>query len=291
MIYTKQALTLEDQADLLISRNLQANKTELIEILQHISYYRLSGYLYPFKKTISEEIYQDNTTLEKIVNLYRFDSDLRNLLLKAIEKIEVSIRSNLAYYFTNDYGPFEYVNYDKKGFLGKVHDASKNSKENFVKHFWEKYGNSHTELPFWMVIEIISFGTVVTFYKTIKFKTKKKVSKVYGVSCEVLDSWLMTLNIIRNICAHHGRLWNKKLIGLKPTIPEEKNNPEWYINSVPLNNNKIFIALTIMKFLLDTIKPENNWKTQLKDLLKKYSDVNISDMGFPSNWEEHPLWT
>ena len=107
MKYLKPALSFQEQADLLISRGLLADRDELISYLKQVNYYRVTGYLYPFKQSDDSEEFIAGTTLEMIQERYRFDSELRLLILSAIEKIEVSIlRTLLVEQLTGKYGPF-----------------------------------------------------------------------------------------------------------------------------------------------------------------------------------------
>ena len=114
MIYSKKALTQEDQADLLLARGLIASRSELINRLRAVNYYRLSAYLYPFRQP--DNSFRPGTTLDMVWRRYSFDRRLRIILLDAIERIEVALRTRLVYHFVQAHGPFGHL--DEKNLPG-----------------------------------------------------------------------------------------------------------------------------------------------------------------------------
>ena len=139
-----------------------------------------------------------------------------------------------------------------------------------------------------MVGEIMSFGKVLTMFNGVDDSIRRLIAHHYGTEDEVLKSWLGMLNVIRNICAHHGRLWNREL-GYKPYIPKKQKYPEWHI-PVIIPQNRIFGILTILRYLLSTIAPQSKWEMRLLTLLDDYPEIFRRSMGFPDNWKESPLW-
>src|SRR6266508_2779501 len=99
MEYPKQALTFEQQADLLISRGLIADRNLLINRLRSVNYYRFSGYLYPFRN--SDDTFHSGTTFEKVWRHYTFDRRLRVIVMDAIERVEVAVRTQTVYHFVH----------------------------------------------------------------------------------------------------------------------------------------------------------------------------------------------
>ncbi len=230
MKYGKHPLTFEEQAEQLIARGLQADKSELIACLKSVNYYRLSGYLHPFRQ--ADNTFKPNTSFTMIWNTYCFDRELRLLIMYACECFETAIKTDIVYHLSHDSGAFGYT--DKQNFpfmtdneytvlLEKINQETKRSKEMFVNHFFQKYGDSHTQLPLWMLSEIVSFGTIASMYKGLKRPIQKKIAKKYNITSEVLLSWIGTLRVIRNICAHHARMYNRTL-GFKPKIPKKDPN-------------------------------------------------------------------
>lgn len=295
MKYDKPPLSLEEQADKLIGRGLIVAKEFLISKLKNVNYYRLSGYLYPYRQPGDK--FKLGTTFERVWRSYTFDRRLRLLVMDAIERVEVSVRTQLIGFLAHSSGAFGYVNStslpnlkfeDFNHWIEDVRKEATRSKELFVKHFKDKYGDLHSDLPLWMVGEIMSFGHLLTMYKGTDDKIKKDIAAYYGVSDEVLTSWLRTINVIRNICAHHGRLWNKEL-GVKPLIPRKNKFPQWHI-PVEIKQNRVFGVLTILNYLLKIIAPQSKWKVRLFNFLEEYPEISRWSMGFPDSWKESELW-
>ncbi|NLG17622.1 MAG: DNA-binding protein [Fibrobacter sp.] len=295
MKYTKPQLTFECQADLLIKRGLIADRPTLIKRLEAVSYYRLSGYLFPFRN--SDDTFKNGTTIDTVWKLYTFDRQLRLLILDAIERIEIAVRTNLVYLHVHQHGPFGYtlpeslpcLSSDRHNeFLQKLNDEQNRNKEVFVKHFLQKYGDSHQNLPFWMSCEIMPFGMMLTLLNGVEKPIRQKMGDLYGVSDDVLLSWMRSINGVRNICAHHSRLWNRE-IGYQPTIPRKNKHPEWH-SPVEVTGNRIFGVLTVLKYMLNRIAPQSNWINRFTDLLIRYPEVPKRQMGFADNWQECPIW-
>lgn len=295
MRYTKPALTFEQQAAQLLERGLEADRDLLIARLRSVSYYRLSGYWYPFRN--SDDSFQDGASLDTIWNLYRFDRQLRLLIIDAIERAEIAIRTSLIYHLAHAHGPFGYtdarclpnINAARHAkFLEKVATETERSQETFVSHFESTYGDSHKYLPIWMAAEIMTFGMLLTLFRGVDTSIKQNIANEYRVSDKVLESWLCTLNVIRNICAHHARIWNREL-GYKPLIPRRRKHPEWH-TPVKVPNNRVFGVLTILKYMMAIIAPQSRWQEWLEDLISQFPEVSMRPTGFPENWQECPIW-
>jgi len=296
MKYTKPPLSFEDQAEKLMNRGLVADKNELIHRLQSVNYYRLSAYLYPYRN--HDDTYKAGTSLEKIWMHYTFDRQLRLIVMDAIERVEVAVRTQLIYHFVHRYGPFGYINNANLPVLStdrfshwliELNEECKRSKETFIGHFNRKYGDTHPQLPLWMAAEIMSFGKTLTLFNGVDDEIRRSIARAYGIEDRILKSWLGSINTVRNICAHHGRLWNREL-GFKPFIPKARKYPNWHV-PVVIPNNRVFTILTIMRYLLRYVAPTTHWSDRLIALLKRYPSISLRSMGFPPDWEKSPLWS
>ena len=298
MKYTKPALPFEKQADLLLSRGLVADRAHLIRRLGITSYFRLSTYLYHFR-VVGTDNFQPGTTLESVMQIYRFDQRLRTLMLDAIEVIEVYTRTQLAYHFANDFGPFAYANASyfpnlrRDQFLEwqrKLDDQAQRSlrsKEEFVTHFFNKYGDEHTRLPIWMLVELMDFGSTLTFFRGANDDIKKRIAGAIGQPDRVIMSWLLALNTIRNRCAHHARLWDWE-IGTPVLIPQQRKFPSWHAPLLP--NSRVGIALTISRYWQNQISPTNAWTQRIWALFDEFPLIDPTRMGLTLDWRNHPLW-
>lgn len=298
-LYTKPPLSLEDQVAMLLRRGMQGDPERMKRKLAVVNYYRLSGYWFPFKSGQGEAFVPD-TSFDVVWNRYCFDRKLRLHVLDAIERIEVAIRSRLAYFHAHQHGTFAYLDdptslpdfrdaRDRERFTNAVRDESWRSKERFIRHYNNKYTGQNGKLPVWMLAEVISFGTLCRFYQASKPSLRKEVAKVFGIDKRLLKSWMVSLNSTRNICAHHGRLWNR-VLPVKPLMPNNpRRHPDWKA-PIEIKNTKVFGTLTILGYMLKWIAPHSLWKNRTVDLLQENPDVPVRDMGFPDGWEASPLW-
>ncbi len=304
MKYVKPPLTFEQQADQLIERGIAGDRDLIIDRLSQVSYYRLSGYSYPFREVDPTDPgqrlddFKPGTCFDEIWKRYVFDSRLRLLLLDAIARVEVSVRTRLAYHHSHTFDPFAYARdanslpgcagNDRTKFLQAINAEVNRSKDTFVAHFRSKYGDCHKDLPVWMAIEIMTFGSVLTFFRGSPNSIKGDIASGFHMPAKVFSSWLLTLNTVRNICAHHARLWNRT-IGTSPLIPRQKDYPDWH-QPVSITNDRVFAVLTICKWSLDRIAPHSLWPDRLRALLADFPDIPRVSMGFPADWEQCPIW-
>ncbi len=165
------------------------------------------------------------------------------------------------------------------------------SKDDFVEHYKAKYG---LPLPIWVAIELWDFGLLSTFYKGMSVKDKTVIAKRYGISdWQIMESWLRTLNYVRNVVAHHNRLWNRNLVD-QPKLPKKGEMPEFdsFLNNVDITS-RIYIVLCILAHFIGCICPRSSWRARLAGLIKLFplsAHVNIEDMGFPTDWDKHIFW-
>ncbi len=281
--YTKTHLSYDEQIDLLESRGLIVTDKALAKKkLKHISYYRLSAYFLPFQK--EKDLFMADTRFEEILRLYYFDKALRKIIFDAIETIEINIRANVVYNLSKETGAFGYR--EKKNLnatyaeyinlMQTIKRETNRSKEAFVTHFKKTY---HSDiLPVWMVVEIISFSTLSKFFKALKSEHETLTSEL-GVPPKVLKNWLHMINHVRNVCAHHGRLWNKQF-AIKALIPKKISQFQ------ELKNDKIFILIVILDYMFTHLETADGFREKIKDLFNKYPEVPLEALGFTDDWEE-----
>jgi len=296
MKYAKPPLAIDDQVKLLFQRGMDGDPELMARQLTAVNYYRLSGYWHTFRKP--DDSFKPGTSFDQAWATYVFDRYLRLLVMDAIERIEIAVRSLVAYHHAHEHGAFAYSEDssslpkmspdDHDEFLARIAEETERSKETFVKHFEAKYGDSHPYLPVWMATEVMSFGSILTFFRNSTNKVKRAVAGEFGVPHRVFESWLLSLNTIRNIVAHHARLWNR-VLGLKPIIPRIADYPDWH-TPVKVENKKVFAILTICRHCLHEIAPQSKWMERLETLLAGFPTIPKSYMGIPDNWKECPIW-
>jgi len=296
MRYTKPPLSFEQQAELLISRGLEAKKDDLVAKLRVVNYYRLSGYWYPFRNP-GTDTFKPNTTLNKIWRRYTFDRQLRLLTMDAIERVEIAIKTSIIYHHSHAHGAFGYTapiylpKLDSKqysSFMDKVKEATLRSKEGFVGHFKNTYSDTHSLLPIWMAAEIMTFGMMLSMFRGVDMKLQQAIAREYNIPDKVLLSWLVAINTIRNVCAHHGRL-RDRILDYTPMIPRVNKYPEWH-NPVNIPQDRIFGILTILKYMMNIVAPQSGWSERFNRLLRQYQEIPIASMGMPPNWQQCPIW-
>jgi abortive infection bacteriophage resistance protein len=292
--YTKSFIGYEDQLSKLKERGMNIeNEEKAIHLLQHISYYRLSGYWYPLLKDKQNHIFKENATFNTAFKLYLFDRKLRQMVLSEIEKIEVAIRAKIVYVMAEKYGPFWFqdvnlfsnlVTHAKS--LSKIDEEYKRSDEEFIVAFKDKYSNPLP--PSWITMEITSFGTLSVLYKNLKpGKEKRDIAHHFGLSDTVFEKWLHSLVYLRNVCAHHTRLWNRAM-SITPQIPRNPRK-QWLINN-QIQNNRTYFIFSMLLYFLQTINPKNTFSKRFNELLLEFDNVDVRALGFPNNWKNEDLW-
>lgn len=294
MHFTKPATTYEQQAALIRKRGMIADSAVLVERLRSVGYYRLCAYWYPFKQP--DETFATGTSFDVVWGRYRFDRQLRLAVMDAVERAEVAIRTMLLTELALAGGPFVHLDPARfphaspathQKFVDSLRDAALHSNEAFVAHFRATY-DEFPDLPIWAAAEIMSFGTMLTLFKMSPSRVQKAIARRYGIGGPVLLSWLLTLNYVRNVCAHHARLWNREL-ALKPLIPYAHHDARWHEGS-PVSNNRVFVVLTILNYLIQQIAPQSGWRRRLFDLFDRFPEIPLNHMGIPDEWRTHPLW-
>jgi len=145
-----------------------------------------------------------------------------------------------------------------------------------LKNFCEEYEGG--DLPFYALVEILSFGTLSKVFKNMKSKDKKNIAQIFGVGYTYLESWIENLSYVRNICAHYGRLYNAKF-SKTPKLYKEYQKQK-------ISNNRIFGTLVCLKHLLYRDKHWEYFIDELENLFEEYESVDKSTMGFPDNWNK-----
>nr|WP_262901954.1 Abi family protein [Pinibacter aurantiacus] len=267
--------------------------------MQNISYYRLSGYWWSMQSNKVSHVFKPNSTFENIIAIYDFDRQLRFLLFDVIERIEIGFRTKLIYNLSHEASPWWFE--DGSLFKNHVEHADtlilidkelNHSKEVFIKQHRTTYYSDIRRPPAWKTLEIASFGNLSKLYGNLRpsIRSKNTIAFELGtVNHTYLPSWLQTIAQIRNICAHHGRLWNKNLPGRPKLLAKPPS--AWIKNIPPVNeHHMLYIHLCCMKYLLNIINPRNDFRDKLETLLGKYPNIDPNALGLKANWQNEPLW-
>ncbi|MDR2496089.1 MAG: Abi family protein [Tannerellaceae bacterium] len=294
LLYSKPYLPYFLQIELLKSRGMFfADEAKAAHLLKHISYYRFSGYWYPLLANKQEPVFKPNATFEAAFNLYKFDRELRKLIIAGLEKIEVSVRLQMAYALSTTYDAFwmedsslfsDVVKH--KSTLAKIKDEVSRSDEEFIVSFKSKYSNPLP--PSFITLEVVSFGGLSRLYENLQAGlAKRQISQVYGLADKVFSSWLHSFVYIRNVCAHHARFWNRWL-QIQPLFP--RHTDYVWLTDREIKNNRTYYALSMILYFLNIVNPNHSFKKRLEELFAKYPNVDRTAMGFPADWHIEPLW-
>ena len=300
MKYTKPAIDISQQIAQLKSRGLIIVDEQTAEMfLQNISYYRLAGYWWPMQADKTLHTFKPNSTFENIIAIYNFDRELRILLFEVIERIEIGFRTKLIYHLSHEISPWWFE--DSANFKNQVEHTEtllaidrelNQTKEVFIKEHYKKYHTDTRRPPAWKTLEVASFGNISKLYGNLlpTIASKDVIAAELGtVNHRFLPSWLQSITQIRNICAHHGRLWNKNLPGRPKLLP--KPPQPWLANvPPPIEHHLLYVHLCCMKYLLNIINPGNHLTDRFNKILIKYPNIDPNALGLKPNWQNEPLW-
>jgi abortive infection bacteriophage resistance protein len=322
--YSKPFLSLDEQITLLESRGMAIGDHKLARAwLERVGYFRLSGYwysLYDSKVILDQNGKNTRLVLNKFrpgvefkhaSELYIFDKKLRLLMIDAIERVEVCLRTDVArclgkvapdahrnpIYLNKKFS--NQIRYGKnltnhQEWLNKLDKSASKSKEEFIKIFKKDYSSSH--LPIWMAVELWDFGMLSHFLEGMRHSDQMMIAKKYDIERpELLTSWAHSINYVRNVCAHHSRLWNHPLV-IQPALPRHDEIPLLsHINGTQssLTRTRVYAVIALLCYFLRYINPSSNWGGNLKTLAGKFPTAPGAEFwqtGFPPNWSALPLW-
>ena len=299
MAFNKPALTVDQQIDLLERRGMDVpDRDRARHYLTHISYYRLRAYWMPFEVEPvdgASHAFRPGSSFEDVLATYVFDRDLRLLLLDAIERVEISLRTTLTQHLATRYGPFAHDNpalfkdgEDWKKSRDELHKEYQRSRETFAKHYRERYPELATP-PLWVASELMTLGHLSRWLKNLnKPDDRQRIADPYGLDERLLVSFSHHLTVVRNHCAHHGRVWNRRF-GLRFILPTKK--PRRIASDFnPGEPQLIYNTLTMLVYLLDLLSPAHRWRKEFHDLLAAHPEIDPALMGFPAHWRETDLW-
>lgn len=314
-IYRKSPLTYTEQVELLRSRGVTIpNQQRTERHLANISYYRLSAYMLPYKQKKDGkifDIFQEGVTWDMIYDLYVFDRKLRLLVFDVIERLEVAIRTQIIHQLSHKYGSHwqdrpeifnppqnmtlrdgRTVTMDvcsdiQKHIKAQLHS---NKAEVFIKHYRNKYDTPENP-PSWMSVEVMYFNHLSRICTGLKHRADiNGIASYFSLPPKTFCSWLHTINYVRNICAHHARLWNRDM----NIVPEKlafSKNLDWVSNPDTVKRSKLYYFLCMLNYMLQTVNSTSTFKCRLKDLLTNYQGVvSLSAMGFQPDWMNEKMW-
>ena len=310
--YQKPALSYREQVDLMLRRGLNiADEERARQFLSYANYYRFSGYAFIFQDKTDGDLFFDGVSFEQIRALYDFDRALRLLVAEGVSTIEIYARTQIVHYIATKYGPFGHLQastfqnvnkpflneYEWRDWLEKARNSVRYDGVCTApsQHFKKTY-RGWPDLPIWLLVEILTFGSLNVLFSLLLPADQKKIARQFNLNKgSTLSSWLRVLCIVRNICAHYGRLWNRNL----RTVPEFPQDQRW--NALRSKAGKPFAFLTIINYLLACVgektSVESSWNARFAELwatrpmLAQNNDAFFCEQtGFPVDWADLELW-
>ncbi|WP_301885674.1 MULTISPECIES: Abi family protein [Bacteroides] len=303
----KESRTVEEQITLLKSRGmLIRDEAAALHHLAHISYYRLKGYWWDMQSDRINHTFLPNVYLEDVLTRYYFDKELRLILFDAIETIEIALRTKMIYHLSQAFGGLWYrdatlftdINLHAQQ-LKELEEEFLRSGEIFVKDYKRKHlikndtGQFLDEHPdAWIIFEVATFGTLSKMYKNLRHQLPQKslIANEMGLNFHnELSGWLEAISYLRNIIAHHSRIWSRNMV----KRPAELHNPRmtWLSRSLTeVQQKKPFYLITAMLYLCNAIDSRHTFKQKLLNLFQQHPDIPIYKIGFFNHWEQEPIW-
>lgn len=291
--------------------------------ISRIGYYRLSAYWYPFrdfcvlpgdggeKKRCDH--FKQGTTFEQALDFYLFDKELRLMVMDALERIEIAMRSAFVEVL-GELGP--HAHRDRRSynnhfstcadgsqktllerFLAGVDESFSFSKEEFAKHFRNNYSGKP---PIWIAAGGWDWGNLAYTFLYLSERNMDDICRTIDrtLSRKALVSWMACLNEVRNACAHHSRLWNKVLTN-SPSFQkagqltdfDHMRDDKGKLSEK--HSKRLYGALVAIIFLLKKIHPKTEWHFRLSKMLQAKEfphEISFSSAGFPEGWSTTSIW-
>jgi abortive infection bacteriophage resistance protein len=322
--YNKPRLSYEAQVQLMIDRGLAcSDPLSAAQLLKQVGYYRLSAYVYPFRELLPpdqarqsspahyrSDVIRTGTSFEQVEALWKFDRKLRLKFLDALEVLEIGLRSRLGYVLSERdvFGHLDTKFLDaatcaepcRDGAMDlftdwleryeKLKDAAKN--EDYMVHHRVKYGDP---VPVWIAVEFLDFGALCRLYRLLEKSDQNAIAAHMGVKGgALLRKWLTSLNYLRNVCAHHSRLWNRVVTYQAAQFNPSQVEAELQHAARSLPRDKLYVLAASLAYLVRHIDPSTTWHLDFRTHVRKFPDVPDkspeADMGFPVGWDALPLW-
>lgn len=316
-LQVKESASLDDQIRILKDRGMHVDEELARQWLRSVSYYRLSGYWYPYrvlpptadpKNPIRLDQFTQGTTFNEVVLLYEFDRKLRTLVHDGMERIEISLRTRIGEWLTG-HGALAYRNsalfrpeFDHDAWLDTANERIDRSTKSSaaISHYAQKY----EDFPFWVLAEILDFSDISILFDGLPGAIQEEIASSFGFNVQTdrlnsrqkkgyfgqhpLARWCEQLTVVRNVCAHHGRLFNRHLTPASTnafrTMPPLASLPKG-------QSDKLYGALLVMAFMLGEISPGTTWTNKLVALIEEsFAELElrtVAEMGFPEAWREN----
>lgn len=296
--YPKQILTIAQQVQSYIDAGMViTSRADVEKALKSVGYYRLRGYSFHLYDNATKK-YVSGTKFEDILKLYKFDQELSVLIFSMISKIEVALRVRLVeallvhgdVLILQDSSIFK----EKKLYwqnMSTIASEIARSNDVFIKH---NFDNHDGEVPVWAAVEVLSFGTLSKIIKNLKTGTgssysilaanypyKSKKGNLVNPSQKMFASWIQGVSVLRNMCAHNSRIYNRTIHTTPEILDVDKITP------LPAHNG-LYQILLAMKYLRASDEEWTVFVDEFDKLIQNNSSViSLAAMNLPTDWKAH----
>ena len=287
--YHKRPLSSPELMAHLRRRGLRFEQVPMLDALEYIGYFRLLSYMRPLQwvdPATGVKRFKPGTTLEDVLTLYEFDRQLRLLCLDAVERIEVALRAAIIGQVSIWHGSHFHLdpaNYDGIApFVEFYQTVSREDRHVAVKHYRKHYCDPE-QPPIWTSMEALTFGALSRLFSGLALHHRKMVARRFGYDESVLSSWFRAANLVRNLCAHHGRLWNAPMHIDQPVAAKK-------LREEMIPTDRLYARLVLLGALVEPVGRPSNWKRRLIKLFLRYPSVPLAPMGIPDDWLTRRFW-
>jgi len=298
IIFRQVALSVAEQISLLREWGMIIpDRVKAERWLRKVGFHRLSGYWAWFQRRDGSERhthFRPGTSFESVRMLYAFDRRLRHLLMDALETVEIAARVAISNTMSERYDPHWFL--DPRNFAHKLdhgrflqnvrRDAGisppdRHKQTDPIRSYLQRYDVPMMP-PSWMLFEILSFGALSLLYANLREPDKKEIAAIFGLPRGRFQSWLHSASYLRNLCAHHARIWNRSL----SVIPLISKSDRHHVTQP----HRLYSHAVALQTLLKSIPGEHGLADRLESVFEEFPDVPIRHMGFPPGWREEEVW-
>src|ERR1700741_1229402 len=285
---TKPALSPTALLAHVASRGLTVpDPVEALHALEFIGYYRLLSYMRPlqrFDAAAGVRRFVAGTTFGDVLSLYDFDRELRLLCLAAVERIEVALRAAIVSQVAVAEGPHFFLDsahFERVDAFVDFYQFTRREERNLAVRHYRKHYCTPESPPIWGISEPLTFGALSRLYAGLALRHRKAIALRFGYDETVLASWFRSISLVRNLSAHHSRLWNAPMHVDQPTAAKR-------LRGEMIPTDRLYARLVVLAALLESVDPGSDWKRRLVALVARYPAIPLGQMGIPCGWHARP---
>lgn len=225
----------------------------------------------------------EGTSYRDIIDLYECDVSLRAKCFDAVGEFELLLRNAISEALSNAHGSHPYTKlaaFKDEASRLEVYkifvDIYYKTKDQRAKHYRQKYATPVLP-PIWTMKEFMTFGTTLLVLKHLAGPIRTDIANSFGVpKDEIFTNWVNCLVDLRNICAHHDRLFNRSF----PKQPSRLSikHPAGSVPTAP--EKKLKAILECLEYMLNKRGSKTKVVSEVGAVVKRYSAVKPSEVGY-----------